>query len=274
MMNCNEIKTVLSIAGSDSCGGAGIQADLKTCCAFRVYGMTAITAVTAQNTLGVQAIEVIKPEMIREQINSVVNDCRPDALKIGMVGNADAVRVIANTIKVHGLRNIVVDPVLVASSGSSLSGELSETIEAFFAELFPLADIITPNIPEAISLLGIEEDFEDPREMSVRLLATSGSKAVLVKGGHGVKEECRDYLLMHTSEGIEAEEFSAPRIRTPNTHGTGCTLSSAIACGLAKGMDLKAAVEKAKHYISRALESGKVLRLGHGTGPLDFFVDP
>ncbi len=268
----SDIKTVLSIAGSDSIGGAGIQADLKTCCAFRTYGMTAITAVTAQNTLGVQGIELIKPEMIREQIKSVVSDCMPDAVKIGMVGDAAAVRVIADCIKEYGLRNVIVDPVLVASSGSSLSGELPHTIEAFFTELFPLADLITPNIPEAVALLEIADGFEDPGLMAVRLLASSHAKAVLVKGGHGVKEEARDYLVMNTPEGIKAEEFTAPRIETPNTHGTGCTLSTAIACGLAHGLSLSEAVSKAKRFISRSLESGRALRLGHGTGPLDFFV--
>ena len=269
-----ENKTVLSIAGSDSIGGAGIQADLKTCCAFKVYGMTAITAVTAQNTLGVQGIEVITPEMIRKQIDSVVSDCQPDAVKIGMVGNAEAVKVIAEALKEHELKNIVVDPVLVASSGSSLSGSQRETIDAFFSELFPLGDLITPNIPEAVDLLGIAEGFEDPGLMAVRLLGCSGAKAVLVKGGHGVKEECRDYLLMKTPEGIKADEFTAPRIETKNTHGTGCTLSTAIACGLAEGLSIPEAVKKAKIFISKALEAGRAKHLGHGTGPLDFFVTP
>ncbi len=273
-MTNNNIRTVLSIAGSDSIGGAGIQADLKTCCAFRVYGMTALTAVTAQNTVGVQGIQQITPEMIRKQIESVVTDSRPDAVKIGMVGDAEAVRVIASAIKEFDLKNIVVDPVLLASSGSSLSGEGSSTIEAFFSDLFPLADLITPNIPEAVSLLGIAEEFEDPGLMAVRLLGTTGAKAVLVKGGHGVKEECRDYLLMKTPDGIKAEEFTAPRIDTRNSHGTGCTLSTAIACGLAEGLSLPEAVERAKRFISKALESGRKLHLGRGTGPLDFFVEP
>ncbi len=270
----NEIRSVLSIAGSDSIGGAGIQADIKTCCAFRIYAMTALTAVTAQNTTGVTGIQLITPEMIRKQIMAVVEDHRPDAVKIGMVGNAGAVRTIAEVLKETGLKNIVVDPVLVASSGSSLSGELIETTEAFYSELFPLADLITPNIPEARTLLGIPDEFEDPRMMAVRLLAASHARAVLVKGGHGVKEECRDYLIMNTQEGLRSEEFTAPRIDTRNTHGTGCTLSTAIACGLAEGKSLEESVKIAKEFISKALESGRQIRLGHGTGPLDFFVSP
>lgn len=263
---------MLSIAGSDSIGGAGIQADIKTCCAFRTYGMTAITAVTAQNTLGVRDIQMVTPDMVREQIDAVVSDIRPGAVKIGMVGNAETVKVIADSIRKHNLKNIVVDPVLIASSGSSLSGKTDETVDAFFSELFPLADLITPNIPEAIRLLGIDQDFEDPGIMAVRLLAMSNASAVLVKGGHGVKEEARDYLLMKTPDGIKAEEFTAPRIDTPNNHGTGCTLSTAIACGLSGGLTLLEAVRMAKNFISRALESGKRKLLGLGSGPLDFFV--
>ena len=273
-MISQDMKSVLSIAGSDSIGGAGIQADIKTCCAFRTYAMTALTAVTAQNTTGVTGIQLVTPEMISKQIHAVVSDNRPDAVKIGMVGNAVAVKTIATALKETGLTNIVVDPVLIASSGSSLSGELSETIAAFYEELFPLADLITPNIPEARTLIDIPDDFEDPGMMAVRLLARSHAGAVLVKGGHGVKEECRDYLLMNTDEGIRSEEFTAPRIDTPNTHGTGCTLSTAIACGLASGKSLVEAVRQAKNFISRSLESGKNMRIGHGTGPLDFFVIP
>lgn len=274
MSEHNVIKKILIIAGSDSIGGAGIQADIKTSCAYRTYAMTAVTAVTAQNTRGVQAVASIKPDMIFRQIESVVNDCRPDAVKIGMAGDAENIKTIADAIGRFELPNVVVDPVLVASSGDSLSGGLSECIQAYYEYLFPLADLITPNIPEAVDLLGISEGFEDPGLMAVRLLGMTKAKAVLVKGGHGVKEECRDWLLYHTNDGIRDRQFVAPRIETPNTHGTGCTLSTAIACGLAEGLPLPDAIDKAKHFISKALEGGRDLRLGHGTGPLDFFVSP
>lgn len=262
--------TVLIIAGSDSIGGAGIQADIKTCCAFGTYAMTAVTAVTAQNTIGVTGIQDITPAMVEKQIEAVAEDIRPDAVKIGMLANSEIVRKVAECLRRHEFRNVVVDPVLVASSGSSLSGAVDETARAMLEELFPLATLITPNIPEAMTLLGIEQDFEDPAEMALRLLALSRSRAVLVKGGHGVKEECRDFLLYHGEDGIGHEEFNAPRIETRNSHGTGCTLSSAIASCLAAGLPLTEAVRKGKEFVTKALENGRMLGLGHGCGPLDF----
>lgn len=263
---------VLSIAGSDSSGGAGIQADLKTCCALGVYGMTAITAVTAQNTLGVIGIQDINPDMVYNQIKAVAEDIRPDAVKIGMLANASLVKTVSQALRDFELSSIVLDPVLVASSGSSLSGDKNETAQAMKEFLFPICDVVTPNIPEACSLLDIDEEFEDEKSLGIRLLALTGVKAVLIKGGHTLKTLCTDYLVERATDkkDLIISEFSAPRIESPNTHGTGCTLSSAIACGLAKGLTLKEAVEEGKKFVSEAMQHGIDVGLGNGTGPLDF----
>ncbi len=267
------MKTVLSIAGSDSCGGAGIQADIKTCCAFKLYATTAITALTAQNTLGVNGIEVTSPEFVKLQIKSVAEDIFPDAVKIGMLGSAATARAVAESIKELGLKNIVLDPVLVASSGSSLSGEIAATVDVILHELAPQATLITPNFPEMITLLGIPDDYEDPVTFPLRLMGMTGAQAVLLKGGHGNEEESRDYLTYRDSAGeLKFKEFTAPRISTPNNHGTGCTLSTAIACGLAEGNSLVEAIEKAKEFVTAALKGSRENKIGKGTGPLDFFV--
>lgn len=269
----DDIKTVLSIAGSDSCGGAGIQADIKTCCALKVYATTAITALTAQNTLGVKGIEYTAPDFVKAQIKAVAEDIRPNAVKIGMLGNADIARAVADAVAELGLINVVLDPVLVASSGSSLSGETEETVKVILEKLAPLATIITPNIPEMGTLLGFPLDFEDAATFPLRLMGMTGCKAVLLKGGHGDHEMATDYLTYRDADGeLHFREFSAPRIKTSNNHGTGCTLSSAIACYLAKGEPLDVAVEKGKNFVTEALKGSVTRKIGTGTGPLDFFV--
>lgn len=266
----NMQKTVLIIAGSDSIGGAGIQADIKTCCAFGTYAMTAITAVTAQNTMEITGIQDITPEMVEKQIEAVATDIQPDAIKIGMLANKDIVERVARCISRHKFRNVVVDPVLVASSGSSLSHDTRLTVEAMKSYLFPLATLITPNMPEARWITGEPEASQE--DLANLIADTTHAHAVLLKGGHGTDAECRDYLVMDGNGNRQHFEFSAPRIQTENSHGTGCTLSSAIASCLAYGLPLQEAVSVSKKFISQALENGKNLGLGHGNGPLDFFT--
>lgn len=268
------MKTVMSIAGSDCIGGAGIQADIKTCCAFKVYATTAITAVVAENTRGVFGIEAVKASFVYDQIKAITDDVWPDAVKIGMLGNADIAREVARAIRDFKLTNVVLDPVLVASVGDSLSGDKEDTVKVILSELAPLATLITPNMPEMAELLGMPLDYEDPQTFPLRLMGMTRCSGVLLKGGHGNGQESVDYLIWHDAEGkLESREFSAPRVETPNSHGTGCTLSTAIACGLAQGLALPAAVEKAKAFVTEALKGGRDLKLGKGSGPLDFFVN-
>ena len=254
------MKTVLSIAGSDTIGGAGIQADLKTIAAHGLYGMTVITALTAQNTRAVQAIHEAPPEFVAQEIDSVFTDIVPDAVKIGMVSSPAIIRVIAEKLRFYGVRRLVVDPVMVATSGSRLL--VPEAQAALQQELLPLASVITPNLPEAMVLA--EMDIASPGEMlaAAQKIGANLSGAVLVKGGH--LAQTADDLLW--SDG-EAHWYHAPRIHTENTHGTGCTLSSAIACGLAQGLAVPAAVRRAKEYITAALQHDP--HLGHGNGPLN-----
>ena len=254
------MKTVLSIAGSDTIGGAGIQADLKTIAAHGLYGMTVITALTAQNTRSVQAIHEAPPEFVRQEIDSVFTDIVPDAVKIGMVSSAEIIRVIAERLRFYGVKNLVVDPVMVATSGSRLL--VPEAQEALQNELLPLAKVITPNLPEAMVLAEMKISSPDEMLTAAQKIGAALSGAVLVKGGH--LAQTADDLLW--SDG-EAHWFHAPRIDTQNTHGTGCTLSSAIACGLAKGLEVPEAVQQAKEYITAALRHDP--HLGHGNGPLN-----
>lgn len=254
------VPSVLSIAGSDSSGGAGIQADTKTIQAMGLFAQTAITALTAQNTLGVTAVENASTAMVRAQIEAVFADIVPDAVKIGMVSSAETVEAIADTLACVSARNIVLDPVMVATSGARLIGEGAQ--EALVKRLFPLATVITPNIPEAEALCGVSVESEADMEAAARLLSRMTPGAVLVKGGHG-RQTANDLLFF---EG-KPYWIRGKRIDTSNTHGTGCTLSSAIACGLASGEDMVDAVEKAKSYLSSALAAG--LDLGKGSGPLD-----
>ncbi len=255
------IRKVLTIAGSDCSGGAGIQADLKTMTAFGVYGMSVITALTAQNTTGVSGIMEIAPDFAAKQIDAVFTDIRPDAVKIGMAANSSLIRIISEKLKEHSAVNIVVDPVMVSTSGSRLLRD--DAVSSLTEDLIPLAKVITPNIPEAEVLSGIRIKDKETMAESARMIAKKTGTGVLLKGGHlGYRA---DDLLV-TFEGAEIW-FYSERIDTPNTHGTGCTLSSAIACGLASDLSLEESVRAAKEYISDALKSG--LRLGRGRGPLD-----
>lgn len=254
------MKTVLTIAGSDCSGGAGIQADLKTMLANGVYGMSAVTALTAQNTTGVYGIMEVSPEFLAAQLDCIFQDIRPDAVKTGMVGSSGLIRVIGQKLKEYHGDNIVVDPVMVSTSGSRLLQE--EAMEALKTVLLPLAAVITPNIPEAEVLASMKiSNGEDMERAAVRIHDAFGC-AVLCKGGHRINDA--DDLLY---DGREMTWLRGRRIHNPNTHGTGCTLSSAIASNLAKEMDLKEAVLRAKNYISGALEAG--LDLGRGAGPMD-----
>lgn len=253
------MNTALTIAGSDSSGGAGIQADLKTMTANGVYGMSTITALTAQNTTGVTGIMEVTPEFLEAQLDAVFSDIFPDAVKTGMVSSSELIRVIADRLKKYDAKNIVVDPVMVATSGAKLiSDDAIETLKEF---LLPLATVITPNIPEAEVLSGMTIKTEDEMVKAAELIFNRFGCAVLCKGGHQIND-AND--LLFTSNG--PVWFKGKRIDNPNTHGTGCTLSSAIASNLAKGRSLEEAVKEAKDYISGALAA--MLDLGKGSGPL------
>ena len=258
------MKTALTIAGSDCSGGAGIQADLKTMQANGVYGMSAVTALTAQNTTGVRGIFEVTPEFLGQQIDAVFEDIRPDAVKIGMVSSADLIRMIAEKLREYRAEHIVVDPVMVATSGSKLLKE--DAVNTLMTELLPLAEVITPNIPEAEILSGMAVRTEEDMVTAAEKIGRDTGCAVLLKGGHSLND-ANDLLWRDGS----TRWFRGKRIDNPNTHGTGCTLSSAIASGLAKGMSLEAAVEQAKEYISGALAAG--LDLGQGSGPMDHGFD-
>ncbi len=254
------MKKVLTIAGSDCSGGAGIQADLKTIAAHKLYGMSVITALTAQNTTGVYGVFEASPEFVGAQLDAVFSDIMPDAVKIGMVSSPAIIEVIAERLSFYKAKNIVVDPVMVATSGSRLLSDGAET--ALREKLFPLAFVLTPNIPEAEALCGFSIKSEADMMKAAEAIGESIGGAVLVKGGHLVND-AMDYL--YTKEG--GEWFRAERIDNPNTHGTGCTLSSAIACGLARGLSLSESIRLAKEYLTGALRAG--LDLGRGSGPLD-----
>ncbi len=253
------MQAVLSIAGSDSSGGAGIQADIKTIAAHHLFAETAITALTAQNTLGVTGVLNASPEFVAQQIDAVFSDIRPAAVKIGMVSVPEIVEAIAERLQFWKAENVVVDPVMVATSGSSLAE--SGTVQALKTYLFPLADVLTPNIPEAEVLCGHALETEEARAQAALEIAKLCKGAVLVKGGHGTGTA--NDVLAH--EGA-VQWFRGKIIDTENTHGTGCTLSSAIACGLAEGKSIPEAVAMAKAYLTGALAAG--LDLGKGSGPL------
>lgn len=254
------MKTALTIAGSDSSGGAGIQADLKTMTAHGVYAMSAITALTAQNTTGVYGIMEVTPEFLANQIDCIFTDIYPDAVKIGMLSSGEIMKTVADKLRQYGAKHVVLDPVMVATSGSKLMRE--EAAEVMVKELFPLAEVITPNIPETEVLTGMEiKTAEDMEKAAAKLYELCGC-AVLCKGGHRIND-ANDLLY---ADG-KAKWIKGRRIDNPNTHGTGCTLSSAIASNLALGEDLESAVRKAKEYLSQALADG--MDLGKGSGPLN-----
>ena len=254
------MKTALTIAGSDSSGGAGIQADIKTMTANGVYAMSAITALTAQNTTGVTGIFETTPDFLAKQLDAVFTDIFPDAVKIGMVSSAKLIEVITEKLRFYGAKNIVVDPVMVATSGSKLLRD--DAVKALTEQLLPMADLLTPNIPEAEILSGRSISDAAGMEAAARYISETYHCSVLCKGGHQVHDA--DDLLWRNGSG---KWFRGRRIQNPNTHGTGCTLSSAIASNLAKGYDLDTSVERAKAYISGALSA--MLDLGHGSGPMD-----
>lgn len=261
---------VLSIAGSDSGGGAGIQADLKTCSALGCYGMTAITAITVQNTLGVTGIHGIPLSIVRDQIDVVVEDIGVDAVKIGMLATPEVVSVVADAIRRHGLKNVVLDPVMVATSGDRLIAP--ETAQVLVKELFPLVTVITPNLDEAAMLLGRGIGGIDDLDAAVAdLLALSGetAPAVLLKGGHLPGDLVVDVLGRRGQAASDYLRLQSPRIATHNGHGTGCTLSSAIASFLAQGLALEQAVTEARRYILGAIAAGADVYTGHGHGPLN-----
>ena len=254
------MKTALTIAGSDSSGGAGIQADIKTMTANGVFATCAVTALTAQNTTGVTDILESTPHFLAEQLDAVFTDIAPDAVKIGMVSSAALIAVIAEKLRRYGAERVVVDPVMVATSGAKLLRD--DAIQALTSQLLPLATVLTPNIPEAEILSGRPITDAAGMEAAARTISQLYGCAVLCKGGHQINDA--DDLLWRSGTG---KWFHGKRIANPNTHGTGCTLSSAIASNLAKGCDLDTSVERAKAYISGCLSA--MLDLGHGSGPMD-----
>ncbi len=259
-----KMKTALTVAGSDSSGGAGIQADIKTMTMNGVYAMSAITALTAQNTVGVSDISEVSPAFLAEQIDMVFTDIRPDAVKIGMVSNSDLIKIIADRLAFYEAENIVIDPVMVATSGADLMK--SEAVITMKEYLLPMATLVTPNIPEAEILSGMKIENEDDMVKTAININTIYGCAVLLKGGHNVND-ANDLLCKNG----DIKWFRGKRIDNPNTHGTGCTLSSAIASNLAKGFELETSVQRAKRYISEALAAQ--LNLGQGHGPMNHAFD-
>jgi len=266
------IPKALTIAGSDSGGGAGIQADLKTFAAFGVYGCSVITAITAQNTRQVISVEPVSPEMVRNQIEAVLGDIRPEVVKTGMLSNTAIIRAVASSLKERSRIPLVLDPVMVSKSGNSLlESDAVATLKDF---LFPLADLITPNIPEAEALTGKTLTTDGDLEKAARLLHTMGSRAVLIKGGHRPQlqaEAGAEYseVVDLLYDGQEFHTIRGPWVNTPHTHGTGCTLSAAIAAGLAQGLELYTAILNARTYLTKALAVG--FAIGEGTGPVHHF---
>ena len=258
------MKTVLTIAGSDSCGGAGIQADIKTMTMNGVYAMSAITALTAQNTTGVRAIMEVTPDFLAQQLDAVFEDIFPDAVKIGMVSSSALIEVIGDKLTQYKAKNIVADPVMIATSGSALIK--TDAVKMLTERIFPIATVITPNIPEAQALSGLDIKNKDEMQKAAEKIFGEFGCAVLLKGGHSVSDA--DDLLC-CEKGFEW--FSGKRIDNPNTHGTGCTLSSAIASNLAKGFSLSESIGRAKEYISGALAAQ--LDLGKGSGPMAHAFD-
>lgn len=254
------MKKVLTIAGSDCSGGAGIQADIKTMTAHRVYAMSAITALTAQNTTGVYGVMEASPEFVVQQLDCIFTDIFPDAIKIGMVSNSQIIEVIVDKLNQYQAKNIVVDPVMVSTSGSKLLNE--EAMNAVITKLLPIADIITPNLPEAEALTGTSIHSTDDMLVAADQIATMLKGSILIKGGH--LTDTADDLLYVDGKPVW---IKGERIQNPNTHGTGCTLSSAIACSLANGFSIEQSVRNAKSYITGALKDG--LNLGKGSGPLN-----
>ena len=258
---------VLTIAGSDSGGGAGIQADLKTFSAIGCYGMSVITALPAQNTQGVNAIHAVPPAFAVQQIEAVLSDIGADAIKIGMLYSAELIESVAAALKKYGAQKIVLDPVMVAQSGDKLLQD--DAVEAIKTHLMPLAAVVTPNMPEAAVLTGQTIESLEDCESAAKALARYGSRSVLIKGGHA--DDNRSTDLLYLARENRLKELMSERIQTTNNHGTGCTLSSAIASYLAQGLDIETAVEKAKAYMNEAIGAGAAYKIGHGHGPVHHF---
>ena len=256
------MKRALTIAGSDSGGGAGIQADLKTFAALGVYGTSALTAITAQNTLGVMGVQEMTPDMVAAQVDAVVSDIGTDAVKTGMLSSSPIIQVVADKVREHSLPNLVVDPVMVAKGGDPLLQE--EAVDALRTLLVPLALVVTPNLPEASVLVGYEVSTLEQARQAARDIVAMGSGSVVVKGGH-LEGDAVDVFY----DGSDFREFSAPRVETTSTHGTGCTFASAIAAGLAGGMPVEEAVGQAKAYVTEAIR--RSFPMGGGHGPLNHF---
>lgn len=266
MTQSTDTPIAITIAGSDSGGGAGIQADLKTFSALGVYGGTVITALTAQNTLGVQGIQGIPTDFITQQMDSVYGDLYANATKIGMLSTADGIETVAQSLATHRVNRVVLDPVMIAESGDTLLEK--SAVDTLKSVLFPMASLVTPNLHEAAHILGCDraETIDDMKCQAEKIL-TLGSESVLIKGGHFVADDATDVLL--AADGFHL--FSAPRLDTNNTHGTGCSLSSAITAHLARKYDLTSAVEKSKIWLSCAIKQADTLNIGRGYGPVHHF---
>jgi len=260
-------RRALTIAGSDSGGGAGIQADLKTFSAIGCFGMSVVTALTAQNTVAVTAIHPVPPEFITRQLDAVLADIGTDAVKIGMLHSPEVIQAVAEALRRHAVTNIVLDPVMVAKSGDKLLQD--DAVAALKSDLLPMADVITPNLPEAGVLLGYDVTTEREMAAACRELAQLGCRAVLLKGGHLESTQSPD--LLYVGDAATPLRLDADRIDTPNSHGTGCTLSSATAAYLALGRPIEAAVRESKRYVHQSLTSGAGYKLGQGHGPVHHF---
>ena len=280
ILNNNEVKSpettmeyrvALTIAGSDSSGGAGIQADLKTFSALGVYGATAITAITAQNTRGVHTQLPIPPQMVYDQIVAVVDDLSPSVIKIGMLSNADIVVTVAEALKDYHIP-ILLDPVMVSTSGHRLLS--AEAEEVMKRRLLPLATLITPNIPEMETLAQMPIATREEKELAAEHLFSYGVKAILLKGGHEVGDTKSDILFTHSDNGTQSAIFTSDTITTRNTHGTGCTLSAAIAAYMARGYEMVEAIRHAKEYVTEAIRHGANIAIGHGHGPVNHGFNP
>lgn len=263
--------TAMTIAGSDSCGGAGVQADIKTMSALGVYAASAITAITVQNTLGVYAIQDINPEIVKGQIEAVMDDIHPDAIKVGMVNDRTTIQAIAEALKRYQgkYQHLIIDPVMVSTSGCRLMQE--DALSIFIQELLPLATLLTPNIPEAEILAGMKIQNKEDIQNAALAISKLGCKYVLIKGGHFQGAEKIDYLF---EDGKPITSYRGLSVNTRNTHGTGCTLSSAITSYLAREMDMNTAIAMAKTYLSGAILAGKDVQIGKGHGPVNHFYEP
>ena len=276
MKSTKSYPIVLSIAGSDSSGGAGVQADLKTFSALGVYGATAITAITAQNTLGVKSQFALDPKLVYEQITCVIDDLEPSVVKIGMLSNDKIVAAVTEALSHYKLK-IILDPVIVSSSGHRLlSVEAQETIKD---RLLPMCELVTPNIPEMIALTGMPVSNFEEKEKAADYLLNLGAKSVLLKGGHEEGDVKTDFLFYKCQLSTDNSQqnclsFSSETIATNNIHGTGCTLSSAIAAFIARGFSLNDAVAEAKNYVTEAIRHGSDVKIGHGFGPVNHFFNP